>query len=127
MSKENHTDPVGSQEKKYSSLSENAPPSDKFDLGEMTVPQFIEFLTEKYGVTLNNKPFDLNYAHSVIMTGHMPRHYGGNKLRVRKVRGVKTVKILDEKFSFFDRKKNWEVGANGIKIDLDENGNVKSK
>lgn len=102
------------EEIKKATKSENSAPAEKFDEGEMTVPQFIKYLTDTYGLTLNKKPFTLNYAHSVIMAGKMPRHYGGNKLRVRKVRGVKTVKILAEKYKFYDRSKDYEVNPGGI-------------
>lgn len=106
------------EEKKFSTKSENSAPAEKFDEGEMTVPQFIEYLTDTYGLTLNKKPFDYNYAHSVLMAGKMPRHYGGNMLRVRKVRGIKTVKILEEKYKFYDRNKEYEVSPGAVnKID----------
>lgn len=80
-----------------------------FEEGEMTMKEFLKYLQEKYIANLNGKPFTLNYAHSIANYGRMPRHYGGNVLRVRKVRGVKTVKIMPEKFEFYQHKKDYEV------------------
>lgn len=107
---ENNNFVMEKEEKKgYSTRSENAEPSEKFDTGEMTVPEFIAYLTDTYGTNLNGKPFTFNYVHTMLATGHMPRHYGGNNLRVRKVKGIKTVKMLDTKYQFYKRDEDYEI------------------
>ena len=51
-----------------------------FSEDEMTVKEFLAYLKTKYIANLNGKPFTVNYAHSLLNYGRMPRHYGGNIL-----------------------------------------------
>ena len=72
-----------------------------FQEGEMTVKQFKEYLTKKFGSTMNQKPFNTNYVYGIINNKHLPRYLGGNKLQVRVVEGIRVVKILDEIHNFY--------------------------
>lgn len=87
----------------------------KFEEGEMTMKEFIEWLRNKFGKTTTGKEFDVMYAHTLCTYGHLPRVYGGNLLRVRRVRGIKTVMILPEKFKFYEREEDYvaegQIGA----------------
>ena len=72
----------------------------QFQEGEMTIPEFRKYLINKYTVTSEGKEISLNYAHVICGYGRMPKTWGGNILEVRKIRGVKVVKISEKLFDF---------------------------
>ena len=85
-----------------------------FSEDEMTVKEFLAYLKTKYIANLNGRPFTVNYAHSLLNYGRMPRHYGGNILEVKRVRGIKTVKILPELYIFYERDKDYVIPTGGV-------------
>ena len=86
----------------------------QFDEAEMTLPEFRKYLEDKYVRTIAGGIFTLNYAHSIANQGHMPKHYGGFILRVRKVRGKKTVKITSDRYKFYERDKEYDTPPGAV-------------
>lgn len=102
-------------------------PDGEFEEGEMTVFEFVNFLNKNFKASGNGKSFTNLYVHTMCTYGHLPQHFGGNLLRVRKVRGVKVIKIMEEKFNFYSREYSYNIVGSTYFTDLDKKIGRKKK
>jgi len=67
---------------------------------EMTVPEFKEWLVEKFGKTSKGKEITANYTHLCVNYGRLPKEFGGWVITHKIYHGIKIITITNELFDF---------------------------
>jgi hypothetical protein len=68
----------------------------KLEKNEYTSRGLIEMLSDKYGTKHSGKKFNVGDITQYARRGFLPYRYGGNKLEVDHVQGIKIIRVLDE-------------------------------
>lgn len=66
----------------------------KLEKGEYTIQSLIEYLTKKHGEKLTGKSFTQSDIHAYIKRGYLPFRYGGQKITMKVVEGVKIITFV---------------------------------
>jgi hypothetical protein len=72
-----------------------------FEDGDMTLKEFKEYLVEKGYKTAKGEDITTPYIHTLLGYGHLPKHMGGNLLRIKMVRDVIAVRISEKTKEFY--------------------------
>lgn len=71
-----------------------------FTEGDMTLVEFELWMKKKHPNTKFGVPIRRSYIHTLLSYGHLPKHMGGNKLFISKVRDIIAIRVLEEKHKF---------------------------
>lgn len=103
MDKSNTNETSKKEQKRQEEMNhpDRHPLSDRFKGSlKMTVPEFRQWLEDKFGETSQGKPITANYTHLCVNYGRLPKEFGGWIIEHEKVHGVKIIKITDKPFDF---------------------------
>jgi len=62
---------------------------------EFTIQGLIKHLNDRFGSKITGNPFNDYDIAQYCIKGNIPYRYGGNKIVIRKIQGIKIIKLED--------------------------------